>query len=69
MYTLDIFDQFIGFEPFVLFDGRGIILGLPFFIYIDDPAHTWVCCFDVPYGYLFGRSNTWQNKRIRVKLY
>jgi len=51
---LDSFDLFPrgedGVKPFLLLDGHGSRLELPFLQYINDPAHEWVVCIGVPYG-------------------
>jgi hypothetical protein len=39
-----------GVKPFLLLDGHGSRLELPFLQYINDPAHEWVVCIGVPYG-------------------
>ena len=47
---LQVFDQSDGDQPFLLLDGHGSRLGLPFLSYINDAAHKWVVCIGVPYG-------------------
>jgi len=39
-----------GVKPFLLLDGHGSRLELPFLKYINDPLHEWVVCIGVPYG-------------------
>jgi hypothetical protein len=38
-----------GVKPFLLLDGYGSRLELPFLKYINDPLHKWVVCIGVPY--------------------
>ena len=47
---LDIFDRSTGKNPFMLLDGHGSRLGLPFLSYINNPLHLWFACIGVPYG-------------------
>jgi hypothetical protein len=37
-------------KPFLLFDGYGSRMMLPFLKYINDPEHEWVCCIGVSYA-------------------
>ena len=37
-------------RPFILLDGHGSRLELPFLSYINDEKHPWVACIGVPYG-------------------
>ena len=53
--TLDTYKLFDtnreeGVKPFVLLDGHGSRIEMPFLEYINDPAHEWVVCIGVPYG-------------------
>jgi hypothetical protein len=44
-----IFDRSIA-KPFLLLDGHGSRMMLPFLKYINHPEHEWVCCIGVPYA-------------------
>ena len=48
---LDVMNR-VGGErrPFLLLDGHGSRLELPFLSYINDEAHPWAVCIGVPYG-------------------
>ena len=51
--TLDVigvFDRSGGKRPFLLLDGHGSRLQIPFLEYINNPTHGWVACIGVPYG-------------------
>ena len=48
--TLDLFPRLDGVKPFLLFDGHGSWLQLPFLQYINNPRDYWVVCIGVPYG-------------------
>ncbi len=37
-------------KPFLLLDGHGSRMMLPFLKYKNDPEHGWVCCIGVPYA-------------------
>jgi len=37
-------------KPFLLLDGHGSRLELPFLTYVNTEAHPWVVCIGVPYG-------------------
>ncbi len=51
MDALDLFPrEEDGPKPFLLLDGHGSRLELPFLEYINDPTHQWVICIGVPYG-------------------
>ena len=39
-----------GVKPFLLLDGHGSQLELPFLNYINNPANHWIACIGVPYG-------------------
>jgi len=39
-----------GSTPFLLLDGHGSRLELPFLSYVNDPMHKWVVCIGVPNG-------------------
>ena len=39
--------------PFLLVDGHGSRLELPFIEYINDSAHKWKVCLGLPYGTSF----------------
>ena len=39
-----------GVVPFVMLDGHGSWLGLPFLKYINDSTPEWYVCLGVPYG-------------------
>ena len=39
-----------GIKPFLLLDGHGSRLELPFLKYINTPEDHWVVCLGVPYG-------------------
>ena len=45
-----VFDRTTGRKPFLLVDGHGSRIELPFLQYIVDPAHEWAVCIGVPYG-------------------
>ena len=40
-------------KPFLLLDGHGSRLELPFLTYVNTEAHPWVVCIGVPYGTLY----------------
>jgi len=44
-----------GPTPFLLLDGHGSRLELPFLQYVNDPAHKWIVCIGVPNG-----TSVWQ---------
>ena len=44
-----------GPTPFLLLDGHGSRLEIPFLSYINDPSHKWVVCIGVPNG-----TSVWQ---------
>jgi len=51
--TLDLYNLFPrndGVKPFLLLDGHGSRLELPFLQYINNPADHWIVCIGVPYG-------------------
>ena len=50
MEELDLFPRTDGLKPFLLLDGHGSRLELPFLQYINSPNHEWVVCIGVPYG-------------------
>jgi hypothetical protein len=50
MDKLNIFPRQDGLKPFLLLDGHGSRLELPFLKYVNDPGHPWVVCIGVPYG-------------------
>ena len=50
MDELDLFPRDDDVKPFLLLDGHGSRLELPFLQYVNDPAHEWVVCISVPYG-------------------
>ncbi len=51
MDTLDLFPREDGVTPFfLLLDGHGSRLELPFLQYINNPLHDWIVCIGVPYG-------------------
>jgi hypothetical protein len=50
MDDLEIFPRDDGVKPFLLLDGHGSRLELPFLHYINDPDHEWIVCIGVPYG-------------------
>lgn len=51
MDKLDLFPRNEhGTKPFLLLDGHGSRLELPFLQYINTPIHEWVVCIGVPYG-------------------
>ena len=50
MDELDLFPRTDGLKPFLLLDGHGSRLELPFLQYINSPNHEWVVCIGVPYG-------------------
>jgi hypothetical protein len=50
MDKLSIFPRQGGLKPFLLLDGHGSRLELPFLKYVNDLSHPWVVCIGVPYG-------------------
>ena len=48
--ALDLFPRKEGVKPFLLLDGHGSRLQLPFLQYINKPKDYWVVCIGVPYG-------------------
>jgi hypothetical protein len=49
MDELDLFERSTC-TPFLLLDGHGSRMQLPFLKYINEPSHKWVCCIGVPYA-------------------
>jgi hypothetical protein len=49
MDELDLFERSTC-TPFLLLDGHGSRMLLPFLKYINEPRHEWVCCIGVPYA-------------------
>jgi hypothetical protein len=47
---LELFPRIGGLKPFLLLDGHGSRLELPFLQYVYDPNHQWIVCIGVPYG-------------------
>ena len=47
---LDLFPRRKGLKPFLLLDGHGSQLELPFLQYVNMAACQWVMCIGVPYG-------------------
>ena len=47
---LEVFPRIDGVRPFLLLDGHGSRLELPFLNYINCPNHEWVVFLGVPYG-------------------
>ena len=47
---LEVFPRVNGLKPFLLVDGHGSRLEIPFLEYINEPDHEWVVCIGVPYG-------------------
>jgi hypothetical protein len=50
MDELDLFPRDDEVKPFLLLDGHGSRLELPFLQYIYGVSHEWVVCIGVPYG-------------------
>jgi hypothetical protein len=50
MDALNLFPRDNGVMPFLLLDGHGSRLELPFLKYINEPQHNWIVCIGVPYG-------------------
>jgi hypothetical protein len=48
MDELDLFPRTVGLKPFLLLDGHGSRLELPFLQYVNSPNHEWVVCIGVP---------------------
>ena len=52
--TLDLLELFPrndpSVKPFILLDGHGSRLELPFLTYINNPTDHWVVCIGIPYG-------------------
>jgi len=46
---LQVYDRTIC-KPFLLLDGYGSRMMLPFLDYVNDPSHKWHVCFGVPYA-------------------
>ena len=47
---LEVFDRSTGINPYLLLDGHGSRMGLPFLRYITNPAHIWIACIGMPYS-------------------
>ena len=47
---LQVLDRSSGINPFILLDGHGSRLGLPFLRYINSTGNIWFACIGVPYG-------------------
>ena len=47
---LELFPRENGLKPFLLLDGHGSRLELPFLQYVNDDDHRWIVCIGVPYG-------------------
>jgi hypothetical protein len=50
MDKLELFPRIDGLKPFLLLDGHGSRLELPFLQYVNDDNHRWIVCIGVPYG-------------------
>jgi len=50
MDELELFPRTDTVKPFLLLDGHGSRLEMPFLHYINNPKDHWVVCFGVPYG-------------------
>jgi hypothetical protein len=50
MDELKLLPRMDGLKPFLLLDGHGSRLELPFLQYMNSPDHEWVVCIGVPYG-------------------
>ena len=50
MDDLELFPRQDGLKPFLLLDGHGSRLELPFLQYVNDEDHRWIVCIGVPYG-------------------
>ena len=48
--SYELFPRNDGVKPFLLLDGHGSRLELPFLNYINNPADHWIVCIGVPYG-------------------
>ena len=57
--------------PFLLVDGHGSRLELPFIEYINDPAHKWKVCLGLPYGTSFWQvgDSSEQNGSYKMETY
>jgi len=53
MDKLELFPRIDGLKPFLLLDGHGSRLELPFLQYVNDPNHQWIVCIGFPYGTSF----------------
>jgi hypothetical protein len=50
MDELKLLPRMDGLKPFLLLDGHGSRLELPFLQYLNSPDHEWVVCIGVLYG-------------------
>lgn len=50
MDKLNLFPRRANVKPFLLLDGHGSRLQLPFLEYVNSPSNSWVVCIGVPYG-------------------
>ena len=57
-------------KPFLLLDGHGSRLELPFLSYVNNQEHQWVVCFGVPYGTLYWQvgDSTEQNGSYKMAI-
>jgi hypothetical protein len=61
MDHLNLFPRTDGIKPFLLLDGHGSRLELPFLEYINDPLHEWLVCIGKPFLLLDGHGTSyWQ---------
>jgi hypothetical protein len=57
MDKLELFPRIDGLKPFLLLDGHGSRLELPFLQYVNDPNHQWIVCIGFPYGTSYWQVN------------
>jgi hypothetical protein len=50
MDKLELLPRIDGLKLFLLLDGNGSRLELPFLQYVNDPNHQWIVCVGVPFG-------------------
>jgi hypothetical protein len=69
MDELELFPLVDGLKPFLIVDGHGSRLELPFLNYINDPDHEWVVCLGVPYGTAYWQVGDSKQQNGLYKIY
>eukprot|EP00978_Attheya_sp_CCMP212_P020565 scaffold59017_cov48-Attheya_sp.AAC.1 len=69
MDELKLFPRIDGLRPFLIVDGHGSRLELPFLNYINDPEHEWCVCLGVPYGTAYWQVGDSKQQNGSFKIY